>query len=75
MNDNIYEQCQVGLNKFVVESAPVVSLFDSSLFIVTKKKKTGNKNNSENKYYNYNYKVSSLIPKKQDSQKVPRGLA
>ena len=39
MNDNIYEQCQVGLNKFVVESAPVVSLFDSSLFIVTKKKK------------------------------------
>ena len=75
MNDNIYEQCQVGLNKFVVESAPVVSLFDSSLFIVTKKKKTGNKNNSENKYYNYNYKVSSLIPQKQDSQKVPRGLA
>jgi hypothetical protein len=39
VNDNIYEQCQVGLNKFVVESAPVVSLFDSSLFIVTKKKK------------------------------------
>jgi hypothetical protein len=43
VNDNIYEQCQVGLNKFVVESAPVVSLFDSSLFIVTKKKKQATK--------------------------------